>query len=150
MPSKYKYKSRASMEGTVKRFFAHTSDDTLSLDDAFNAWGRDMTEVEKNKQWFSNKLTNMKYYNLVTPVYTVRNNRRVLEQIQLTLEGKRVMGRVGENGITENGVQPSINGNGKKIDFKEAMDMIKELKRQNPDFEITFTAKLREGDVKSG
>lgn len=143
MPSKNKYKSRASMEGTVKRFFAHTSEDTISLEDAFSAWGRNMAEVEKNKQWFSNKLTNMKYYNLVTPLYTVRNNRRVLEQIQLTLEGKRVMGRVGENVITENGVNPSSNGNGKKIDFKDVMDLVAQLKEQNPQFEIVFDVKLK-------
>ncbi len=143
MPSKSPYKSRASAEEAIKRIFANTSEDLISLEELFRIWGRDVTKVEENKQWLSNKLTNWKYHNLIIPVYASRNNRRVLDKLQLTLEGKRMLGRIGQNVTGMNRIQHEINGNGKTVDFRNVKIVIDKLKEANPEFEFNFEMRLK-------
>lgn len=144
MPTTKRYKSpRAAIE-MVKRFFAHTTDDSISLEDVFRMWGRDAEKVKQNKAWLSNKLTQLKYHDLIIPVYSYKNGRRRLEKIQLTLEGKRVLGRIGENIDNANG-DSIVKANSNSVSFTNIMQRVAELRKENPDYEITFFVKLKGG-----
>lgn len=134
-------KSRSSAIENLKQFFSNTSEDIVSIQDAYVAWGRNLENAEGNKAWFSNKLTYMKYHNLVKPVYVVRNNRRNLDKIQLTMEGKKVLGRI--EGSSEENIPPSTNGSNNSLSITDVMRIVAKLRKENQDYEITFNVKLK-------
>lgn len=134
-------KSRNSAIENLKQFFSNTSKDIISIHDAYVAWGRNLENAEGNKAWFSNKLTYMKYHNLVKPVYVVRNNRRNLDKIQLTMEGKKVLGRI--EGSSDENISSSTNGNNNSLSIADVMKIIARLRKENPDYEINFDVKLK-------
>lgn len=134
-------KSRRSAIENLKQFFSNTSEDIISVQDAYVAWGRNLENVEGNKAWFSNKLTYMKYHNLVKPVYVVRNNRRNLDKIQLTMEGKKVLGRI--EGSSDENISSSTNGNNNSLSIADVMKIVARLRKENPDYEINFDVKLK-------
>ena len=142
MTTKFKHKSRSSAVGTIKRFFANTADDSISIQDAFKSWGRDLVKVKDNKAWLSNKLTHLKFYELVTPIYSYGKGPRKLEKLELTLEGKRELGRIGRNLESSNGVSASTNGRS-VISLEEIMKAVPKLRKENPEFEITFDVRLK-------
>ena len=142
MAPKFKHKSRSSAVKTIKRFFANTSDDSISIQDAFSSWGRDLERVKDNKAWLSNKLTHLKFYELVTPIYSYGEGPRKLEKLELALEGKRELGRIGRNLESSNGVSASANGRS-VISLEEIMKAVPKLRKENPEFEITFDVRLK-------
>jgi hypothetical protein len=162
-----KYVSKEIAIEQTKTFFSKTDDDKVSLRDAFLAWGRDLEDDVKNRAWFSNKMTQLKYHNLVKPLYVMRNNRRVLDKIQLTLEGKKLLDRMNNVAITptvfgtpSNPFTPDApNGHAKPLDhydaeremsIPEVMRVVAKLRRNHPEFDITFDIKLRDSAESSG
>jgi hypothetical protein len=138
-----KYRSKDSAVDNVRQFFSNNpSDDIVSLEDAFKAWGRNLDDTKGNMSWFSNKLTHLKYHGLVKPLYALRNRRRVLDKIQLTLEGKRALGRI-EGGEIE-GELNNTNGHNTRISIEEIMKELPRLKRENPEFNIIFSVTPKE------
>lgn len=140
-----KYLQKETAIENTQRFFSNTEGDSITLQEAFIAWGRDLTKEEENRAWFSNKLTNLKYHNLVKPVYHLRNSRRILEKVQLTLEGKKLLGRIVEampvtTETTGAASQATKNG----TSFEEIMKIVARMREAHPEFEITFDVKLRE------
>ncbi len=88
-----KYISYDSAVATLRDFFSISPDtDIVSLQQIFVATGRDLSKATLNKQWLSNKLTHLKHYQLVTPVYS-QGRRKVLDKIQITQDGKKALGR---------------------------------------------------------
>ncbi len=138
-----KYLSKEAAIENIKRFFANTPEDVLSIKDAYLAWERDLKQANKNKGWFSNKMVDLKYHDLIKPVYGMKNNRRVLTKIQLTLEGKRALGRVEGKEQANDAILPSTNGQDNLLSIADAMKIVARLKKENPDFEITFDVKLK-------
>lgn len=146
MKNNKKIKSKESAIENTKRFFSNAPDkDAVSIGEAFLAWGRPNPEnIELHKAWLSNILFHLKYHNLIAPVYTFNTGRKKLEKLQLTLEGKKALGRIGENVNNNNGVSPTTSGSGNAIDFKNVRSVIAKLKEANPEFEITsFEMKLK-------
>ena len=139
-----KYLSKDAAIENIKRFFSNTSEDVLSIEDVYIAWDRDLTQQDKNKGWFSNKMVDLKYHNLIKPIYGMRNNRRVLTKIQLTMDGKKALGRVGAEEEANEAILPSIESQGSPLSIADAMKIIAKLKKENPEFEITFDIKLRD------
>lgn len=131
-----KYLSKDAAIEAVKRFFANTTSDSLSIQDAYTAWNRDLSKSKTNKDWLSNKLVDLKYHNLISSIYGMRNNRRTLTKIQLTLEGKRAIGRVQDANKHVEDNQILANGN---ISLETIMKEIPRLKRENPEFNIVFS-----------
>lgn len=144
---KLKHKTRSTAVQMLKRIFKNTPEDFISLEGVFNAWGRDLNKLEENKSWFSNKVPHLKYHELVTPVYSYGNGPRRLEGIELTLEGKRELGRIGGSIEATQEVLPLAaytNGHNSKVTLEGAMDVIKQLKEAYKDtYEITFDVKLK-------
>jgi hypothetical protein len=125
----------------VKKFFSNTPEDTISIEKAYMAWERDLTQTERNKGWFSNKMVDLKYHNLVKSIYAMKNQRRVLDKIQLTMEGKKALGRIGDDS-SANGIN-TTNGNGESLSISDVMKIVAKLKKDSPDYEITFDVKLK-------
>jgi hypothetical protein len=130
-----KYKTKETSVENVQLLFQNTTEDRISVGEAYKAWGRDTNKVEENKIWLSNKLTSLKFHNLVSPIYTVINNRRVLNAIQLTIEGKRALGRIGENVEV---INAPPNQSNELITIDAILKAIPRLKKENPDFDIVF------------
>lgn len=139
-----KYRTKESAIDNVRLFFSNTpSEDVISLEEAFKAWGRPLEDFEGNMSWFSNKMTHLKYHGLVKPLYALRNKRRVLDKIQLTLEGKRALGRI-EGGSEDE--TPSSNGHSGSISLAELTKLVVRFKNENKqEFDITFDVKLKNG-----
>src|SRR2546430_1213581 len=85
---------------TLKKMFSNTPEDVIEVDDIYKAWERSL-EDEKNKVWLANKLTDLKYYNLVKSNYSFKSGYRSLVNIQLTMEGKKALRRIGDIVIQE-------------------------------------------------
>lgn len=139
-----KIKSKSASIENVKRFFANTPDkDVISLEEAFRAWGRPNPEnIKANKAWLSNLLFHLKYHNLIIPVYTFKNGRKKLDKLRLTLKGKRKLGRIENSNGGENEVVSKHNN---CLSFTDIMKMVAKLRKGNPDYEITFDVKLKNG-----
>jgi hypothetical protein len=140
MPTTKKYKSLGAATETLRRFFANNPDtDEITINDIFEATGRGDKDAGNNMAWLSNKLTTLRYHNLVDSTYSY-HGRRKLEKISLTLAGKRALMRV------QDGVRPEIvsvphlgtpvKG---KVSINDALAIVKELKEEYPDFEIELT-----------
>src|SRR3989344_1149496 len=144
------YKTLESATENVKKFFSHADGDILTLEEVFAAWGdRNDRSFEENKSWISNLLTHLKYHNLVKPIYSRKNKRRILTKIQLTLIGKKALGRVDESmRITPEPARETQeshpDGTNGKMSLSDAMQMIAKLRKDNPEYQITFDIKLRE------
>ena len=134
-----KYRTRSAATENIQKTFINTPEDIISVEGIFKAWERNLEKVKDNKSWLSNKLTHWKYHNLVKPIYSFKTGHRVLEKIQLTLEGKKAIGRVGEDVVTAN----TSNGI-KKITFEDIMKEIPRIRKENPDFNITLSVTPRD------
>ncbi len=141
-PLKIKIKSRPSVEAMVRKFFANTQGDSVSLDDAFRNWGRDTENEAKNKQWLSNKLPHMKYYNLVEPVYAYRNTRRVLDKLHLTQEGKRIMDRTANGTVSVAETPMPMHTNG-KLTLDDFLKAVPQIRGDHPELEINVEVKVK-------
>lgn len=130
----------------LKRFFANTSEDAITIDQALTAWERDLAKVDLNKGWLSNKMVDLKYHNLVASLYAVRNNRRVLSKLQLTFEGKRALGRI--TGTNTSPIESPISNSSEEISgigsrMENLFRQIAKFRADNPEFEIEFNVKLK-------
>ena len=136
-----KYISQKAATETLQLLFSHTREDKITLEEAFRAWGRDNYSLEKNRKWFDNKMTHLKYYDLIRPVYERRNARRVLVGIQLTLQGKRAVGRI--EGDNKNNVEVSLGIN--NISLGQVTKLVSLFRKQNPEYDIIFEVRLKSG-----
>lgn len=138
--SKRIYKTKEAAVDNLRKFYSSTSSDKLTTDEAIIAWGRDPLDQEKNRAWFSTLLGHLKYHNLVKPVYSMRNSRRVLDGIRLTNEGCRVLDRAEYNDSHDN------NGYSvqKRVDEFDLMKNVADFRKNHPEYEVMFSIKLKE------
>lgn len=144
MTTKLKHKSRYSAVQNIKKMFANTPEDSISLRDVFIAWGRNLEKEVENKAWLSNKLTHLKYHDLVTPVYSYEGGPRKLQRLELTIEGKKELGRIkGKvNGTDE--VPVKTNGHNNAVSFTDLTKLVAQFREDNKDYyEVTFDVKLK-------
>jgi hypothetical protein len=139
-----KIKTKESSIENVKRLFSNTSEDSTSIHEAYAAWGRDLEKVEDNKSWLSNLLTHLKYHNLVVPVYAFKSGHRMLDGLRLTIEGKKALGRIEDSAIGSMGNSSTPEGSSSNSTLTDVMKTIAKLRRQYPEFQITFDIKLKE------
>ena len=138
-----KYITKEAAIENVKKMFSNTSEDLISIQDVYKTWERDPEQEVRNKGWFSNKLINLKYHNLVKPVYVMRNHRHTLDKIRLTLEGKRALGKLEYDNDPHDPTSTIPNNNIDTITISDAMKIVATLRDKNPEYEITFDVKLK-------
>ncbi len=137
-----KFKGRDTAIDIVRKFFSGSNSDEITLQEAFEAWGRPIEKVKQNRGWMSNVLTHLKYHNLVKPLYDTKSGYRKLGGLQLTLEGKRAIGRFEEDNGNDTASQVT-NGH-TKISIENIMKAIPKLRKENPEFYIDFVVKPKE------
>ena len=137
MPTAKKYKSLAAAKETLKRFYANAPDsDSLSTEEIFAAAGRLKHSKQANLAWLSNKITTLRYHNLVDANYSYDGRRR-LEGLTLTLDGKRALGRAGTVG-TPGGTLVTPQG------LTDVLALVSQLRKDYPDFDIALTVKPKD------
>lgn len=129
---------QSAVENVKKLFADHPNEDVITIPDALHAWGRDPEQNEVNKKWLSNKLTHLRYNNLITPIYSFKTGYRTLDKLQLTLEGKEALGRVDSK--KENDFYLfDQNIATRKASISDVLDVIRKFKKENQDFDVTFS-----------
>ncbi len=144
------YLSKKYAIKTLKKLFSGTENDKLSFEEIVSAWGgRESFPKEKNASWLGNKMVHLKYYNLINPIYKHNeNNRRVFEGIQLTLDGKKGLGRIRDGAVNDPEQHPSQNNiKASTTSLRDVMKTISTMKEEFPEYEITFDMKLKSGGV---
>lgn len=137
-------KSRGASIENVKKFFSGSSGDEVTLEEAFEYWGRPAENIEKNRGWMSNLLTHLKYHHLVKPLYDTKSGYRKLGGLQLTEEGKRAIGRFEEgNG---NGTAGQVTNGHAKISIEDILKAVPKLRKENPEFRIRFVVEPKEDE----
>lgn len=102
----------------------------LSLEDIFVATGRDPGNRRQNKRWLANRLTALKYYDLVAPVYARRG--RKLTHVRLTHTGQQAL-------AAPRPVPP-----GSVVTLDSIARRVCEFNRQNPHLKARLTAEVRQ------
>lgn len=158
-----KYKKEQSAIKNLKRIFRNTPEsDSILLDDIYPIFGRDLTKAKSNKNWITNVMSHLRYHNLIASTYTYYTGKRVLSGLQLTMKGKKALGRIDTSTKdydflgAPNAVYPLSNNNLFKIPDLTEMKMerdldnvsnilkaIAKLKNDHPEFEIIFDMKLK-------
>jgi hypothetical protein len=151
--STYKYKSKSASARTVKRFFANSPQaDKISLDEIYAAAGRQDLDAEKNRSWLSNLATHLYYHDLVKPLYSYDSGYKKLKGMQLTLSGKRAIGRIEEDagpGIAPaNPAAVHSPSSGAEASLSDVAKLVKDFRDNNPEFEVVFDVKLKEIQLK--
>lgn len=144
MTTKLKYKTRYSSVQNIRKMFANTSEDSISLRDVFIAWGRNLEKEVENRAWLSNKLTHLKYHDLITPVYSYEGGPRKLQRLELTIEGKRELGRIKGKVNSNDEVSTTISNSG-AVSLSDLTKLIAQFREDNKDnYDINFDVKLKE------
>lgn len=139
-----KLKSKPASIENVKRFFSNTPDsDSVSVDDAFVSWGRNLEKKKANMAWLSNVLFHLKYHNLIKPVYDYGSGRKKLDAIQLTFEGKRALGRIEGNSDEDFTSSTPTNSHSNSKTITDVMKIVAKLRQDNPEYDVTFDVKLK-------
>ena len=108
--------------------------DAVSLDEAFALSNRDPQSKKKNRQWIGGKLAQWRKRGLVEAVYgSTAGSYGVLTGIRLTQRGKTLLGRSGKPPKRHNPI-PSA----------DILELVRQLRREHPEWEITFEIRLKE------
>lgn len=144
-----KHKSKPSSIKNLKKLFIQAPEsDSILLEEAYTAFGRDLTKEKINKNWITNLMTHLKWHNLIIPTYSKSDTgKRVLKGIQLTMEGKRSIGRI-ESAKEGDTLLPNMPyalcpQAEREISVSDIMKAIAKLKETHPEFEIIFDMKLK-------
>lgn len=131
-----KIRSKESSVENIKRLFSNSLEkDEVSLEEAFRSWGRPNPEnIDLHKAWLSNLMTHLTYHNLIRSVYSYGEGRKRLTGLVLTHEGKRALGRIDQGADGNDDIILSVN---------DVMKIVAKLRRDNPEYEITFDVKLK-------
>ena len=144
----------------LARFFSGNPDaDSVTLEQIFNATGRDLAREKQNKSWLFNKLTSMKPYNLLIRKYaTSKDGFEVLSGLSLTDAGKAALGRPLLTTTTTTRTN-SISGTARIVSTVPDLDhvtpevvyrYVKELRKQMPSFRIVFEIRPRDEEIIHG
>lgn len=137
-----KYVTYAAAVETLKGFFKdHPDSDIVSLHEIYIASNRDLNQPELNKSWVGNKLTHLKHYQLVTPIYT-HGRRKVLDKVQLTSEGKKALGRAGNSSTYAASDEVR-----REVTLESIANDIREFEKKNPSVVLELSVKVRKDVV---
>ena len=108
--------------------------DAVSLDEAFALSNRDPQSKKKNRQWIGGKLAQWRKKGLVEAVYgTTAGSYGVLTGIRLTQRGKTLVIKSAEPNHQNAPIPPA-----------DILKMVRQLRREHPEWEITFEVRLKE------
>lgn len=139
------YLSREVAITHLKTFFMNTDKDEVTVDQALTSAGRDLSNIKKNKSWFSNKLTSMNEYKLFEKVYSRGRGQTKLVKIRLTEDGKKALGRDVGNSLLQSPAQLELSTrDSKNVTISSIKKDIQRLRIQEPALDVIFDIKLKE------
>jgi len=127
----------------LDKFFSTTSGDEVTLTEIYKIYNFALTEEKKNRMWIGNKLTLLKKEGLVEPLYDGKKANSPLRGLRLTDKGKGLLSRTLNSFATVTTPIKSDRKNG--ITLNDVVRAMPHIRRENPDFEITFDFRLRNG-----
>lgn len=141
----YKKPSAFAATHMLQIFFREHPADSITPDEIIVAAGRNTPEFEaKNKGWLSNRLTPLYDHNLLRPVYSHQPFKK-LEKLELTINGKRALGRAAEPGlIDDNAEQPAKTPNAPlNLTLDQMMEAVELLNAKHTTFQVELIVKPR-------
>jgi hypothetical protein len=139
-----KYVSLTAATETLRVFFPSypSSGDVASLREIYMAAGRDLDQAEQNKNWVGNKLTHLKYHDLVKPLYAYSDDRRkVLDRIQLTKRGRDALAGPAPEESPKGGEDE-----GREVTLESIAKDIKLFEKLNPSIALDLSIKVRKDE----
>jgi hypothetical protein len=130
----------AAVENLRRLFAASPNADQLSLEELFIASGREREDPQTNRNWLANKMTQLKYYNLIKSVYKY-GQRKELVALQLTIKGKKALGRLTDGAA--DGQQLVELGLNHGINTLDVANAVRSFRDNYPEFEVIFDIKLK-------
>jgi len=128
-----------SATNTLKRFFAQSPEsDEVTLQDIWRATGRTHYDEPANLAWLYNKMSLLRYYNLIDTKYKM-DGRKKIDRLALTLEGKRILGRVTGGDKSQ---APVGRPSSRVVTLQAIAEDIDEFMRQNPSIRLDLDIKL--------
>ena len=143
----------------LKKFFSDPDKEKLTKEEAYAAWGRDLTQKDRNDAWFSNKTVDLRRYGYIESYpYRSREGRKQTG-IRLTSKGKAVI----KGAVVLQSDQPQLPSttapnasatseqNGSKVDEsteteivteKSIVDMVEKFKQSHKNYKVKFSLSL--------
>jgi len=110
--------------------------DAVSLAEAFALSNRDPQSKKKNRRWIGWKLAQWRKKGVVEAVYgTTAGSYGLLTGIRLTQRGRKLLGRSGEPPKRHTPIPPPP---------ADILELVRQLRREHPEWEITFEIRLKE------
>jgi len=135
------YISQTAAVENLKRLFANNPDsDQLSVEELLIAAARDDQKPQTNRNWLANKMTQMKYHDLIRPVYRY-GERKKLVGIELSIRGKKALGRISADS-SKTGQLPATQP-GSPLGVQDITGSVKNFRDNNPEFDVVFELKLK-------
>lgn len=131
----------------LKGFFSHSPKGTkeVSLEQIFLAVGRHNMDAAINRSWLANKLTPIRKYNLINPVYEYEGKKRRLTKVKLTPKSEGLLGlniehkRDKEEDVSYQNTSPSV----RQVTLESIAQDIREYEKHNPSIELDLNVKVR-------
>ena len=134
------YISRTAAVENLRRLFSPSPNaDQLSLQEIFIAAGRERENEQTNRNWLANKMTQLKYHNLIKPIYKY-GQRKELVAIKLGLEGKKALGRLSEGRENPPLLNSALSADGPALEIAEA---VRAFRDNYPEFDVVFEVRLK-------
>lgn len=134
--------SRDAAINSLKRLFGSTSSDYVSVEEIFTNTGRDHFPLSKNRTWLYNVLSSIKPYDFFEKERGAENGVSVTKGIRLTSEGRYALrGNSATPPPKEEG-----KSDGRQVSFASVRADVKRLKALHPEFNVVFTATLKEDE----
>lgn len=140
------YISETAATETLQRWLEHKPGaDMLTLEEIYVAANRDSFDETTNRNWFNNKLSQLKYHNLVksTKEFDKASKRHKTSGIQLTITGKKALGLIDGDELSMNEGDTPVRPAFKHGSLNDVAEAVKEFQTQNPEFEVMFDVKFK-------
>jgi len=125
-----KYISYKAAVEALRSLFEDSAITVRTVDEIFEVTGRSLNSSEQNRKWLTNRLTDLKHYDLVKPLYT-EGTPKILAQVQLTQEGRHALETSSSNEL------------GRNVSLESIARDIKEFEKQNPSICIDFSVSVK-------
>lgn len=121
--------------------------------EVYEATNRPPEHAKANRVWLSNRLTHLRHHGFVKPVYSTEGGPRKLEQVELTLRGRRAMRKLEEAGDSQESEVPSLLKEHEKespaktktvadqrqVAIDELAVLVEEWAERHPAYRVNFT-----------
>lgn len=140
------YISETAATETVSRWFADKPGvRQLTLGEIYKAADRESIDEATNRNWFNNKLNQLRHHNLVKPSkeFDKASKRHKTVGVQLTMAGKKALGLIEDDDNQTDSPGDSGTLMVRKVSLNDVAQAVKDFQDKNPEFEVVFDVKFK-------